>query len=123
MLSLSYDDFITEIYAAYNTRVSHGDGTFTYTGSVPFGRGYLYPIPEAEREETKKILDIEKYGIDKHFKTHHGKVPPPLVLKNPVTENVAKRIILRLSREFHVTVEVGESNTTLSFTSLAITHN
>jgi hypothetical protein len=116
MLTLSYDNFLSEIEAASKTRVQHEDGTFSYVGQ----NAPLYPAEHSEQEleETKKVMNIEKYGIDKHFKTHHGKVPPPLVLPNPVTENVAKRIILRLSREFRATIEISDTNTTISFFNL-----
>lgn len=115
MFRLSYDNFRDEIAAIAKTRQRNADGTITPTGVkiVPYR-------PRVEDPETDKIMSMEKYGVDKHFKAHKG-VPPPLVFKHTVTENMARRIIMRLSEEFHVTVDMDDTNTTLTFQTLETT--
>lgn len=112
MFRLSFDDLRSEIDEIRKHRVDHGDGSYTYVGpTVP-------PPSAAEHSESEVIWKLERFSIDKHLKTHQNVVPPPLVIKQVLTEKIARRIILRLSREFHITVEVDDVNSTITFRDL-----
>lgn len=89
-----------------------GGGFLYREGVIPPFRTY-----EGEQEDTKKILDIEKFGLDKHYKKHIG-TPPPLELPKTISEQVAKRLIIRNSIDYYLTVEVDASVTRISFQEL-----